>query len=80
MNLKDLKDAEEFQKHFVLPLVEAVRQEVRPLVEMDQRQELRIAALEGTQKKALAGFAAAAAVVATVFGVLLDWGKRKLGL
>lgn len=79
MDLNSLKDAEEFQKHFVKPLIDAVRLEVQPLVAKDADQEKRLGELEGNQKKALVGFAVYATILSTVIGMGLDWFKKKVG-
>lgn len=63
MNLKDLDDAEKFQKHFVTPLVEQIRTELSPLVKASQDHEARLVKLESNQKKALLGYAGIVAVV-----------------
>jgi hypothetical protein len=76
LDLNNLDDAEKFQKHFVLPLVEAVRAEVAPLVKNDRKQTERINALESNQKRALAGVA----VYATALGLGLDWLRKRIGL
>lgn len=76
LDFKDLEDAEAFQRAFVLPLVEAVRKEVAPLVLSDAEQTKRIAALERNQGRALLGMI----VYATGLGFVLDYVKKKLGL
>lgn len=87
MNLKDLRDAEDFQRVFVRPLVDAVREEIKPLVENDRRLEERAdrhqAAIEELQKqrgRVLAAFAAFTLLLSTAFGLGIDWVRKKLGL
>jgi hypothetical protein len=60
--------------------VEAVRKEVSALVARDEEQEERIKALEGNQKKALLGVAAAATALSLAFGFVVDWCRKKMGL
>lgn len=79
LDLNNLKDAEEFQKHFVRPLIDAVRLEVQPLVAKDAEQERRLGTLEGNQKKALWGFALYATALSVFVGMAADWLKRKVG-
>lgn len=74
MKLTDIDDAEKFQKHFVLPLVDAVRAEVKPLVEQTKANTDRIDKLEGNQKKALAGYAVLSVIAASSFA----WAKQKV--
>lgn len=79
LNLKDLQDAEQFQKHFVTPLVDAVRAEVRPIVEQSKTHEQRLDQIENNQRKALGGIAVYATLASVVIGGSIDWFKRKLG-
>lgn len=71
----DLNDVEQFQKHFVLPLVDAVRSELKPLVEARADHESRLQRVESNQKKALLGYASIVAVVTVVFNAA--WAKIK---
>lgn len=75
LDLDNLDDAEKFQKHFVTPLVDAVRAEVRPLVESDRMQNEAIQKLQSNQKKALIGFAGISALASIVAAAL--WNKAK---
>lgn len=86
MNLNDLQDAEMFQKHFVAPMVEAVRTEVKALVDPLIKQQAvddtarrdhegRIAKLEGNMKKAMTAWAAI--IAAGTFLIQYGWGKIK---
>lgn len=70
LKLDNLDDAEKFQKHFVTPLVEAVRAEVKPLVEAQAKTEERLNKLEANQKKALIGYGGVIAVVTLAFNVI----------
>jgi hypothetical protein len=63
----------------VTPLVDAVRQEVKPVVEGHKSLSRRVAKLEANQKRAIWGLSAAAAAGSVVLGVVLDWVKRKFG-
>jgi t-SNARE complex subunit (syntaxin) len=86
VNLNDLNDAEQFQKHFVAPMVEAVRLEVKqivgPLIKQQADDdtktadhEKRIAYLEGTMKKAI--WTWGIIVSAATFAVQYGWSKIK---
>jgi hypothetical protein len=79
LNLDNLNDAEQFQKHFVNPVVDAVRAEIKSLVDSDKAQSARLDKLEGTQKKAMIGFAVYATMLSTVVGLGLAWLKSKAG-
>jgi hypothetical protein len=76
LDLNNLDDAERFQKHFVRPLVDAVRAEVAPLVASDRKQTKQIERLEANQRRALAGMA----VYATALGIGVDWLRKKVGI
>jgi hypothetical protein len=80
MDIKDLEDAEMFQALFVKPLVDAVRTEVRPVVEGHAALRRRVQRLERNQKRAIWGLSATAALFSVGFGLVLDWLKSKLGL
>jgi len=75
----NLADAERFQRLFVLPVVEAVRVEVRssiqPLVSAQADQEARLKELEGSQRKALIGYAVFASGLSIVLAAGWDWIK-----
>lgn len=63
LKLDDIEDAEKFQQHFVTPLVEQIRAELKPLVMTSQAHEARLAKLESNQKKAMLGYAGIVALV-----------------
>lgn len=67
LNLDNIDDAEKFQKHFVQPLVDAVRLEVKPLVDAKLDHDARLKTLEGNQRKALYGYAGLVAVLTVAF-------------
>lgn len=73
LKLDDIDDAEKFQKHFVTPLIDAVRAEVKPLVDAKLDHEKRLAGLESNQKKALIGYAG----IITVLTVAFNYVKAK---
>jgi hypothetical protein len=79
LRLTDLEDAERFQRAFVTPLVDAVKLEIRPVVEGHETLRRRVDKLEIDQKRAIWGLSAAAGVASVAIGVVLDWVKRKLG-
>lgn len=69
MDLNDLDDAEKFQKHFVTPMVDAVREEIKPLVrriEALEKLEPRIIVLEGYSKKILAVYSSIVGIASYV--------------
>lgn len=72
-------DLEQIKRIVVDPTVEAVRAEVAPLVQNDQRQQERLDALEKNQGRALAGLAAYATALSIGLGFTLDYIKRKIG-
>jgi hypothetical protein len=76
----ELERAERFQRMFVTPLVDAVRAEVKPVVDGHERLSRRVAKLETNQKRALWGLSAIASVVSVAVGIGFDWLKRKFGL
>jgi hypothetical protein len=80
VNLNDLDDAEKFQRHFVAPMVDAVRAELAPLVKSDQAQEARIAKLEGNQKKAMAAYAVIALLGSMGLTQAKAWVAKKFNL
>jgi hypothetical protein len=71
-----MEDLEHLQKLIVAPLVDAVREEVKSLVAGYQAHETRLAALEGSQRKALLGYAGIVALITIGF----NWIKQKVGL
>lgn len=77
VNLNDLEDAERFQKLFVAPLVDAVRAEVKPLVEADRDHEDRLKKLESNQKRALVGLSAVVLAVTIAFNAVVDYLRNK---
>jgi len=77
LNLRDLEDAEQFQKHFVTPLVEAVRQEVQPVVAQTRQNTEDIATLKANQKKALWGWSWLVAVASSVLAILAAEFKKR---
>lgn len=77
MSLIDLDDAEKFQRHFVQPLIDAVRDEVKPLVKAQADHEDRLKQLESNQKKALVGFAGIVIVVSVVFNATVEFIRGK---
>lgn len=74
MKLTDIDDAEKFQKHFVQPLIDGVRAEIKPLVTQTTENTDRISKLEGNQKKALIGYSAVAVLAGSAFG----WAKQQI--
>lgn len=90
LDLNSLEDAEKFQKHFVGPLVEAVRGEVKVLVDeqrkevealkaKDAAQQADIDAIKASQTKALAVYGLASVIAATSAGAAWNyaWGWVK---
>lgn len=80
LDLDDLDDAEKFQKHFVTPLVEAVRAEMKPLTTTVYATRERVKKLEGNQMKAMLGFAGMATALSVALGLGVDWLRKKVGL
>jgi hypothetical protein len=85
----DIDDIEKFNTHFVKPMVDAVRSEVRdsmiPLIQ--DVKDLKIGAestkgrldkLEGDQKKAMVGYAVFSAGLAAAIGAAWGWIKSHL--
>lgn len=82
LNLDSLDDAEKFQKHFVSPMIDAVRAEIGPLVKRVEALEsgqppivARVAALEGSAKKLMTVYSGAVGIV--TFFVHYGWMKVK---
>lgn len=78
----DIKDIEELQKHFVAPLVDALRAEIKPAIEKVQAIDAkvdamasRVGALEKDQKKALVGYGVFSTALAGVLSIA--WVKIK---
>ena len=80
-----LADAERFQRLFVKPMVDAVRQELQPVIQgmadqalKDKEQDGKIQALESGQKKAMVGWG----VIATGLSIALvscwEWAFKKV--
>lgn len=67
LDLDNLDDAEKFQKHFVTPLVDAVKAEMKPLVDAKLDHESRLSKIESNQKKALLGYAGIVAALTVAF-------------
>lgn len=67
LDLDNLDDAEKFQKHFVTPLIDAVRAEVKPLVDAKVDHEARLGRIESNQKRALVGYAGIVASLTIAF-------------
>lgn len=95
LNLDSLDDAEKFQKHFVTPIVDAVKTEVKTLVDdtrkemealkkRDADQQADIDSLKLNQKKALAGYGFLSLSVSTAVGLLYgatrNWVKKHFGV
>jgi hypothetical protein len=80
LDLNNLDDAEKFQKHFVTPLIEAVREELKPLTKTTYSNRARIDKLERKWGRALWGFSAAAGFLSVVIGLLVDTFKKRMGL
>lgn len=76
----ELESAERFQRLFVTPLVEGVRKEINPLVKGQQDLSARVGKLEKNFNRAVGGLSIAAALFSVVFGLVLDYVKRKLGI
>lgn len=74
-----LEEAERFQRLFVLPVVEAVRVEMKSHLAPLSGIADRVTALEGKQAKALLGWGVYATLAAAAIGVGMDWFKRKIG-
>jgi hypothetical protein len=64
----NIDDIDKFQQHFVLPLVDAVRAEMKPLVEDVTSMKSRLAELEKNQKRAMVGWGVFSAALASVLG------------
>lgn len=83
-----LENAERFQRLFVNPAIEAIRQEMKshlaPIVEANQRQDksieehgTAITQLQGSQKKAMLGWGVYASVAAVALGSAWGYVKSK---
>lgn len=80
LNLSTLNDAEKFQEHFVRPLVDAVRAEIKPLVLQSEQQGLTlkqhadsIGALRENQGRATRALAAVVVVIQVGWNVAWEW-------
>jgi uncharacterized coiled-coil protein SlyX len=76
LNLNNLEEAQAFQEVFVKPLVDAIREEIRPVIVMNRRQEVRIKKLERNQRKALTGFAGIVALVSAAVTLTVEVAKE----
>lgn len=83
MTQEEMNEIEFLKTNIVQPMIEALRTEVKPIVETAKDFEKRIAKLETNQKKALTGYSAfisvASAGLAIVAGHAKDWFSRKTG-
>jgi hypothetical protein len=78
MDLNNLDDAEQFQRMFVTPLIEAVRKEICPLIRQVEDNEARIKTMEKNQKRALIGYGGIVAVAALLATLLKEWVQNNL--
>lgn len=78
LNLNNLNDAEQFQKHFVTPMIDAVKTEIAPLVQQGADHEKRLKGLESNQKKALVGYSVVAVLIGSAVGYVKAWIVSKL--
>lgn len=87
----NLADVERFQRLFVKPMVETVKQEMRTTCEQlkaefaadrSEQEKLRtdVDGLKSNQRKALIGWGVIATGVSVFIGFCGDWVKRKIGL
>lgn len=83
MTQEEMNEIEFLKVNVVQPMVDAIKTEIKPIVENAQKFEERITALEKNQKKALTGYSAfisvASAGLAIVAGHAKDWFSRKTG-
>ena len=70
----DIRDIDEFQSHFVKPMVDAVREEMKPLVTDVTTLKEDVSKLKGNEKKALLGWGLYASGLAAV----LAYGQTKI--
>jgi hypothetical protein len=67
LNIK-IDDIESFQKHFVSPMIDAMREEIKPLVRDVSDLKDRVTHLESNQKRAMVGWGVFSAALASVLG------------
>jgi hypothetical protein len=85
------ESAERFQRLFVVPMVESVKNEVKTFCdslkaefasERDEQKQLRedVNSLKGNQKKALLGYGVWATALSAFIGFAGNWLKNKIGI
>lgn len=71
----NLNDADKIKELIVQPMIDALRLEIKPLVDMKQFHEARLVKLENNQNRALIGWGVFASGIAIAVTASWEWVK-----